>query len=82
MTAFALISDLHSNLAALRAVFDRIDELGIEEVNCLGDIVGYCAEPEPCVRLVMERCKWTLIWPGSQSIRVRQVAHRASSRSI
>ena len=61
MTAFALISDLHSNLAALQAVLGRIDELGIEEVNCLGDIVGYGAEPEPCVRLVMERCKWTLM---------------------
>jgi diadenosine tetraphosphatase ApaH/serine/threonine PP2A family protein phosphatase len=61
MTAFALISDLHSNLPALEAVFQRIDELGVGEVNCLGDVVGYCAEPEPCVRLVMQRCKWTLM---------------------
>lgn len=61
MAVFALISDLHSNLPALTAVFDRIDGLGIEEVNCLGDLVGYCAEPEPCVRMVMNRCKWTLM---------------------
>lgn len=61
MAAFALISDLHSNLPALTAVLDRIDELGVEEINCLGDVVGYCAEPEPCVRLVMDRCKWTLM---------------------
>jgi diadenosine tetraphosphatase ApaH/serine/threonine PP2A family protein phosphatase len=61
MAVFALISDIHSNLPALTAVFDRIDALGVEEVNCLGDIVGYCAEPEPCVRLVMNRCKWTLM---------------------
>lgn len=61
MGAFALISDLHSNMPALEAVFRRIDELGIGEVNCLGDVIGYGAEPEPCVRLVMQRCTWTLM---------------------
>lgn len=61
MAVFALISDLHSNLPALNAVFERIDALGVTEINCLGDVVGYCAEPEPCVRLVMSRCKWTLM---------------------
>ncbi|MHC5065787.1 MAG: metallophosphoesterase family protein, partial [Planctomycetota bacterium] len=61
MAAFALISDLHSNLEALEAVFARIDQLGIRETNCLGDIVGYGAEPEACVRMVMERCSWTIM---------------------
>jgi diadenosine tetraphosphatase ApaH/serine/threonine PP2A family protein phosphatase len=60
VTRFALISDLHSNLPALEAVFRRIDELAVAEVNCLGDVIGYGAEPDPCVRLVMDRCKWTL----------------------
>lgn len=59
--AFALISDLHSNIEALTAVFARIDELGIEEVNCLGDVVGYCANPEDCTQLVMDRCNWTIM---------------------
>ncbi len=45
MSTFALISDIHSNTEALNAVFQRIGELGIEEVNCLGDVVGYGAEP-------------------------------------
>lgn len=61
MTAFALISDLHSNMEALTAVFERIDALGVQRVCCLGDVVGYGAEPEPCVRLVMRRCAWTLM---------------------
>ena len=43
MTAFVLISDLHANLEALEAVFRRIEELGVEEVLCLGDVVGYGA---------------------------------------
>lgn len=61
MSRFALISDIHSNIQALETVFRRIDELGIQETNCLGDIVGYGADPEPCVRLVMQRCKWTIM---------------------
>ncbi|MCC6670136.1 MAG: metallophosphoesterase family protein [Planctomycetes bacterium] len=61
MTAFALISDLHSNLEALEAVFQRIDELGVRDVHCLGDVVGYGAEPEACTWLVMQRCSWTIM---------------------
>lgn len=61
MTGFALISDLHSNLEAVDAVFRRIDELGITEVMCLGDVVGYGADPVPVARLVMARCKWTIL---------------------
>jgi hypothetical protein len=61
VSRFALISDIHSNIQALETVFQRIDELGVEEINCLGDIVGYGADPEPCVRLVMKRCKWTIM---------------------
>ncbi len=61
MTTVALISDLHSNQEALAAVLRRIDELGVGEVCCLGDVVGYGADPEVCTQLVMERCKWTIM---------------------
>lgn len=61
MSSFALISDLHGNREALDAVFARIDQLGIQEVGCLGDIVGYGAEPEYCVRVVMDRCRWSIM---------------------
>lgn len=57
---FALISDLHSNVPALEAVFAKIDALGIEDVRCLGDIVGYGAEPERCLDMVRERCRFSL----------------------
>ena len=56
-----MISDLHANAEALEAVFRRIDSLGIEDVVCLGDIVGYGAEPERVVRMVMERCRWSIV---------------------
>ena len=61
MTQFAVISDLHANLEALDAVFARIDQLGLREIVCLGDVVGYGADPGPATRLVMQRCKWTIL---------------------
>jgi len=60
MTAFAVVSDLHANLEAVEAVFARIDQLGVREVVCLGDVVGYGPDPLPVTRLVMARCKWTI----------------------
>lgn len=53
---FAIISDIHSNLEALIAAFEEIDNRNIETVYCLGDIIGYGADPDVCVDLVRERC--------------------------
>ena len=41
----ALISDIHSNLEALRAVLDDIRGQGVSEIFCLGDIIGYGPNP-------------------------------------
>jgi putative phosphoesterase len=37
----AIISDIHGNFEALREVLKSIDEMGIKEIYCLGDVVGY-----------------------------------------
>ncbi len=58
---FAIISDIHSNLEALQAVLADIEERGIKEVVCLGDVVGYGANPKECLDLVRERCRVTLM---------------------
>jgi diadenosine tetraphosphatase ApaH/serine/threonine PP2A family protein phosphatase len=60
LAELALISDLHSNLEAVEAVLHRIDSLGVREIACLGDVVGYGADPLPVTRIVMQRCKWTI----------------------
>jgi len=52
----AVISDVHSNLPALEAVLGAIDAAGFDEVWCLGDVVGYGAEPDACADLVRESC--------------------------
>ncbi len=56
MSRFAIISDVHGNLAALRAVMARVDAMGLRDVICLGDIVGYGPHPGECVDLVLSRC--------------------------
>jgi predicted phosphodiesterase len=49
MSRIAVISDIHSNWQALKAVWARIQELGCDQVYCLGDIVGYGARPIECL---------------------------------
>jgi predicted phosphodiesterase len=50
----ALIADVHANEAALDAVMDAIRLLLPDCVVCLGDVVGYNAEPRQCIRKVRD----------------------------
>jgi predicted phosphodiesterase len=52
----ALLSDVHGNLPAFEAVLADVDACGPDEIWCLGDLVGYGAEPDACVGLARERC--------------------------
>lgn len=57
----AVVSDIHSNRQALEAVLEAIEAAGAEEIWCLGDLVGYGAEPDACTSLVRERCGLCLV---------------------
>jgi len=48
----ANIADLHGNLEAFQAVLADIKSQSITQIACLGDIVGYCANPKECLDLV------------------------------
>lgn len=50
--ALAVLSDLHGNLHALQAVLADVEEQGIREVVCLGDVVGYGGKPAECVEVL------------------------------
>ena len=50
----AVISDIHANRHAFEAVLDRSSESQAAELWCLGDLVGYGAEPDACVELARE----------------------------
>ncbi|MBI4614835.1 MAG: metallophosphoesterase family protein [Planctomycetes bacterium] len=52
---FGILSDIHANYAALGVVLGEIDELGVDEIVCLGDVIGYYAEPRECLEVIMQR---------------------------
>lgn len=58
---YAIISDIHSNLEALTKTLALIDQHHVDEVICLGDIVGYGANPNECIERVKERCSIVLM---------------------
>jgi diadenosine tetraphosphatase ApaH/serine/threonine PP2A family protein phosphatase len=47
-----IFSDVHANLEALQAVLEAYERATIDRYVCLGDIVGYGANPDECCRLV------------------------------
>ena len=50
---YAIIADIHANLAAFQAVLDDIEHQGGgDEIWCLGDVVGYGPEPHECIELL------------------------------
>ncbi len=50
---YGIISDIHANLAALQAV---LTDLGsVDALWCLGDVVGYGPDPNPCVEIVRQQ---------------------------
>jgi len=55
----AVISDIHGNLPALRAVVADAD--APDAWWCLGDVIGYGAEPNACVRWVRDACQVVLV---------------------
>lgn len=48
----AIISDIHSNLEALTRALEIINSKNIGEIVCLGDIIGYGANPNECLSLI------------------------------
>jgi predicted phosphodiesterase len=64
----AIVSDIHANLQALEAVLDEIDASSCDALWCLGDLVGYGADPNACVALLRERS--TICLAGNHDLAV------------
>jgi len=56
----AIISDIHSNLEALKTVLADIKSRGVATIYCLGDIIGYGPDPAECLDLVAESTQFCL----------------------
>jgi predicted phosphodiesterase len=65
----AIVSDIHGNRHAFEAVLDAIEESDCEEMWCLGDLVGYGAEPDACVELARRHASICLA--GNHDLGVR-----------
>ena len=52
---YVIISDIHSNLEGLEAVLGEAEKTGYDALLCCGDIVGYNANPNECVDLMLEK---------------------------
>lgn len=56
MTRIAIISDIHSNLEALKATFKDIEKRKVDRIICLGDIIAKGVHPKECLKLIREKC--------------------------
>jgi predicted phosphodiesterase len=55
MAIYGVLGDIHGNREALEAALARLDALGVERIVCVGDLVGYNADPDTCVALLRAR---------------------------
>jgi hypothetical protein len=62
---FAIISDIHANIEALRAVLADIERQQVDGILCLGDLVGYGPNPVECVELALS---WQLVLMGNYEL--------------
>lgn len=58
-----IFSDVHSNIEAMESVREGYEQLGldIERYACLGDVVGYGANPNACCEVVREMAEFTIL---------------------
>lgn len=57
MEKIAIISDVHGNITALKAVFDDIEKRNIKRVFCLGDITAKLPNSELVIDMIKENVK-------------------------
>jgi len=50
-----VISDIHGCLVGLKAVLAWLDEAGVDEIACAGDVGGFGPQPNECIALLVER---------------------------
>ena len=67
----AIASDIHGNKQAFQAVIAAAEADGADELWCLGDLVGYGAEPDACVALAEAHC--TICLAGNHDLAVVDV---------
>ncbi len=57
MAKIGIIGDIHGNLEALEGVLAALEADGVQRIACVGDVVGYGANPSECLAVVRERAE-------------------------
>jgi predicted phosphodiesterase len=55
MAVYGVLGDIHGNKEALAEVLRALSGRGVQEILCVGDVVGYNADPDECVQLLRAR---------------------------
>jgi predicted phosphodiesterase len=55
MAIYGVLGDIHGNIEALQAALAALDARGVTRIACVGDIVGYNADPDACVEALRAR---------------------------
>ncbi|MDD5527583.1 MAG: metallophosphoesterase family protein [Patescibacteria group bacterium] len=75
----AIMSDIHSNLQALEAVLEDIKKHEVDQIFCLGDIIGYGADPWDCLGLILVNQKITVKLQGNHEKLARMIVDKDES---
>jgi diadenosine tetraphosphatase ApaH/serine/threonine PP2A family protein phosphatase len=57
----AILTDIHANLEALSACIEAAERQRVDRFVCLGDTVGYGADPNPACDLVRQKCQFAVL---------------------
>lgn len=63
----AIVSDIHANLEALEQALALIRKKPVDHIICLGDLIGYGANPNECIALVREVTPYILLGNHDQA---------------
>jgi diadenosine tetraphosphatase ApaH/serine/threonine PP2A family protein phosphatase len=77
---YVLMSDIHGNLEALRAVMKFLGRIEPFQLYCLGDIVGYGADPKECLQILQDEAN--LILAGNHDLAVAGVINSGDFNPI
>ncbi len=65
---YAIVSDLHSNLEALETALIEINKRGADQIICLGDVVGYGANPSECLKKICDQAEEIVMGNHDQAV--------------
>ena len=77
---YAIISDIHGNLEALEAVLEVCRMEKVDQYVCLGDVVGYNANPKECLDIVRALPELTIVKGNHDTPPITTMRWRGSTR--